>query len=59
MPRFIPYFILPLSMALLTFRFAQLLWRVLTGKVDTIIASHEADEPPEALIGDVSGRREG
>jgi C4-dicarboxylate transporter DctQ subunit len=44
MPRFIPYFILPLSMALLTIRYLQLAWQVLTGKVDSVIASHEPEE---------------
>ena len=44
MPRFIPYFVLPLSMALLVFRYLQLTWQVLTGKVDTVIASHEPEE---------------
>ena len=57
MPRFIPYAILPLSMALLTLRFVQLLWRVITGKADTIIASHEAEEPPADLV--VDEKREG
>ena len=41
MPRFIPYFILPLSMALLTLRYLQVGWDVLQGRVDMIIASHE------------------
>jgi C4-dicarboxylate transporter DctQ subunit len=49
-PRFIPYFALPLGMTLLTFRFLQAGWRILTGRQFTIIASHEADaalhEPP-------------
>jgi C4-dicarboxylate transporter DctQ subunit len=44
LPRFIPYFILPLSMALLTLRYLQLAWQVVTGKTDIIIASHEAEE---------------
>ncbi len=44
MPRFIPYFVLPLSMALLVIRYLQLAWQVLTGKVDTVIASHEPEE---------------
>lgn len=49
-PRFIPYLALPLGMALLTFRFIQLAWRVLTGDLDKIIASHEVeDELEEAL----------
>jgi C4-dicarboxylate transporter DctQ subunit len=44
MPRFIPYFALPLGMALLTFRFLQSAWRILTGQVDLIIAGHEVEE---------------
>ncbi len=44
LPRFIPYFILPLSMALLIVRYAQLAWQVVTGKTDLIIASHEVEE---------------
>ncbi len=47
-PRFIPYFILPLSMALLTLRYLQLLWRVVSGKTDLVIASHEAENLPAA-----------
>jgi C4-dicarboxylate transporter DctQ subunit len=43
-PRFIPYLALPLGMALLTFRFLQLGWQVLTGNVDKIIASHEVED---------------
>lgn len=48
-PRFIPYLALPLGMALLTFRFAQVAVNVWTGKVDTIIASHEAEEALEEV----------
>lgn len=44
MPRFIPYFALPLGMVLLTWRFLQAGWRIMTGKQYTIIAAHEADE---------------
>lgn len=47
MPRFIPYLALPLGMALLTFRFLQIAWQILTGKIDSIIASHEAEEAME------------
>ena len=47
LPRFIPYFALPFGMALLTYRFAQVAWKVATGKQDTIIASHEAEEALE------------
>ena len=42
-PRFIPYLALPLGMALLTFRFLQAGWKIVTGQQDTIIASHEAE----------------
>jgi len=49
MPRFIPYFALPLGMALLTFRFLQVGWRVVTGKMDKIIASHEVENELEEL----------
>jgi C4-dicarboxylate transporter DctQ subunit len=44
MPRFIPYFVLPLSMALLAFRYLQLTWKVLTGEADMVIANHEPEE---------------
>lgn len=50
MPRFIPYFALPLGMALFTFRFFQLGWHVMTGKVDKIISSHEVEEEIEEAI---------
>lgn len=45
LPRFIPYFALPLGMALLMFRFLQAGWRILTDQQTLLIASHEvADE---------------
>lgn len=43
-PRYIPYFILPLSMLLLTFRLLEAGWRVLNNEVDRVIASHEAED---------------
>jgi C4-dicarboxylate transporter DctQ subunit len=49
MPRWIPYLALPLGVALLTFRFLQLAWQIFTGKLDRIIASHEAEELMEEL----------
>lgn len=49
LPRWIPYLALPLGVALLTLRFLQLAWQVITGKVDQIIASHEAEELLEEL----------
>lgn len=45
-PRFIPYFVLPLSMSLLTLRFIQAGIRVYKGEQDLLVESHEA----EALI---------
>lgn len=44
LPRFIPYFILPLGSALLTLRFAQAALRIARGRQDSLIASHEADD---------------
>jgi len=46
-PRFIPYLALPLGLALLTFRFLQLGWRILKGDLDKIIASHEVEDEIE------------
>ena len=40
-PRFIPYFVLPFGMFLLTFRFLQVFWQVLQNKKKMIIAAHE------------------
>lgn len=48
-PRYIPYFILPFGMALLTFRFAQAGWRILKGETDRMIASHEAEDAVEEV----------
>ncbi len=49
MPRWIPYLALPLGVGLLTFRFVQLAYQVFTGRLDRIIASHEAEELMEEL----------
>jgi len=49
-PRFIPYAALPLGLALITFRFLQIAWQIITGKLDKIIASHEAEEELEAAV---------
>lgn len=48
MPRFIPYAALPIGLALLTLRFAQLAWQILKGKADRIIAAHEAEDLVQA-----------
>ena len=49
LPLFIPYFALPLGMGIMTFRFLQLAWQIATGKIDRLIASHEAEEDLEEL----------
>ncbi|MCF8468763.1 MAG: TRAP transporter small permease [Sneathiella sp.] len=46
-PRFIPYVMLPVGMALLLFRFLQAGWAVYTGKQTLIIVSHEAEDAVE------------
>lgn len=43
-PRFIPYAVLPISTALLTWRFIQAGLRILRGEIYTVIASHEVEE---------------
>ncbi|MDD9920803.1 MAG: TRAP transporter small permease [Boseongicola sp.] len=43
-PRFLPYVILPVSMALLLFRFAQAAWRIWRGDTDRLVASHEVED---------------
>ncbi len=51
-PRFIPYAVLPLSMALLVYRFAQAAWAIWTGKSDRIVASHEVENELEEIRAD-------
>lgn len=48
-PRWIPYLALPIGVALLILRLLQQAWRVITGEIDMIIASHEAEELLEEL----------
>ncbi|CTQ56875.1 2,3-diketo-L-gulonate TRAP transporter small permease protein YiaM [Roseibium album] len=43
-PRWMPYIILPIGLALLAFRAAQAFVLILTGKKDTMIAAHEAED---------------
>jgi C4-dicarboxylate transporter, DctQ subunit len=49
LPRFIPYAILPIGMALLLFRFAQATVRIARGDATSLIVSHEAEEEVEAV----------
>lgn len=44
LPRFIPYFALPLGMGLITIRFCQVAWSIYVGDSDRLIASHEAED---------------
>ncbi len=44
LPRLVPYFVLPLSMALLLFRFVQAAQSVVRGHMDRIVASHEVED---------------
>ncbi|HCH23118.1 MAG TPA: TRAP transporter permease DctQ [Oceanospirillaceae bacterium] len=46
-PRFIPYFALPLGMAMLLWRYLRVAVDVAQGKADMIIASHEAEDMVE------------
>ena len=43
-PRLLPYFVLPLSMALMLFRFLQAGWALWAGKIDREVASHEVED---------------
>jgi C4-dicarboxylate transporter, DctQ subunit len=55
LPRFIPYFALPLGMALLLFRFIQAAWNIWTGRTELMIASHEAED----MVAEAAARPEG
>lgn len=47
LPRFIPYFALPLGVALLLFRLIQAVWHIWRGERDGLIVSHEAEDSIE------------
>jgi C4-dicarboxylate transporter DctQ subunit len=46
-PRLIPYLVLPLSMALLLYRFIQAGIAIWRGRLESLIASHEAEDAVE------------
>lgn len=48
MPKLVPYLVMPLSMALLLYRFIQAGVAVWKGKIDMLIVSHEAEDDVEA-----------
>jgi len=56
-PRLIPYAVLPLSMVLLAYRFAQAAWAIWTGTSDRIVASHEVEAELEGIRADQGGKR--
>ena len=58
MPRFIPYLVLPVSMALLSIRFIIAAFEILRGTRSGIIASHEAEELMEEAGLKVGGQEE-
>jgi len=58
-PRFIPYAALPLGLALITFRFLQIGWQVITGKCDKIIASHEVEDELEEAAAELKNSLKG
>lgn len=47
LPRFIPYFILPFGCALILLRLIQATWRIVTGRQESLIVSHEAEDAVE------------
>ncbi|GAB5389494.1 MAG: TRAP transporter small permease [Alphaproteobacteria bacterium] len=49
LPRYIPYFALPLGMTMLTLRFALAGWDIWRGNRDLLISSHEVEEELEEL----------
>ena len=49
LPRLVPYAVLPLSMALLLYRFIEAGVRVAQGRTDRLVASHEVEDDIEAL----------
>lgn len=44
LPKVIPYLVLPVSMALLTFRFVQAALAIWRGEIDRLVASHEVED---------------
>ncbi|WP_298260495.1 TRAP transporter small permease [uncultured Litoreibacter sp.] len=47
LPRLIPYVVLPVSMALFLLRSVQAFFAIVTGKIDMLIVSHEAEDDVE------------
>ncbi len=47
LPKVVPYLVLPLSMLLLTYRFAQVAVAIWQGRIDRLVASHEVEDELE------------
>lgn len=56
-PRFIPYFVLPLSMLLLLFRFLQATRRVIRNEQTLLVASHEAEDDMDEAAARAAGEK--
>ncbi|MHA1549313.1 MAG: TRAP transporter small permease [Alphaproteobacteria bacterium] len=52
LPRFIPYFALPLGMTLLCLRLVEAGWRIFNGQQDRIIVGHETEDETEIAAGE-------
>ena len=57
-PRFIPYLALPLGMALITFRYLQVGWKIYQGDVNKLIAAHEVEDDIKELEQDAAGGKD-
>ncbi|MBM7070261.1 TRAP transporter small permease [Actibacterium sp. 188UL27-1] len=57
LPKVVPYLVLPLSMALLLFRFIQAGIRIWRGDLDRIVASHEAEDDVAEAAAKIEGSR--
>ncbi len=49
LPRFIPYLMLPVAVALMLYRLCQVGWRIVTGEQESLIVSHEAEDDVAAV----------
>ncbi|MBT5930069.1 MAG: hypothetical protein HOH32_07850, partial [Rhodobacteraceae bacterium] len=52
LPKVVPYLVLPLSMAMLLFRFGQAAVAIGTGKMDRLVASHEVEKELDQIQAD-------
>lgn len=57
LPRFIPYFALPLGMALLLLRFIEAGWKIMTGRQTLLIAAHEAESLLDDAHAEIRGEK--